>query len=104
MVFSLFMIYTYIFLNCVLVRSRSTGMVVFNYKDCNNTLQKTEGDSSTKFDVNFYVSLDDFFIYYFFCIVMQLGRIVLVHFALCYVVASRWATITTEVSSETFHI
>nr|AAL32136.1 vernalization 2 protein [Arabidopsis thaliana] len=23
-------------------KSRSTGMVVFNYKDCNNTLQKTE--------------------------------------------------------------
>lgn len=27
------------------VRSRFTGMVVFNYKDCNNTLQKTEGES-----------------------------------------------------------
>nr|pir hypothetical protein - Arabidopsis thaliana [Arabidopsis thaliana] len=24
--------------------SRSTGMVVFNYKDCNNTLQRTEGN------------------------------------------------------------
>jgi hypothetical protein len=43
MVSSLFMLYTYILQNCVLLRSRSTGMVVFNYKDCNNTLQRTEG-------------------------------------------------------------
>jgi hypothetical protein len=42
MVSSLFMLYTYILQNCVLLRSRSTGMVVFNYKDCNNTLQRTE--------------------------------------------------------------
>ena len=45
MVSSLFMLYTYILQNCVLLRSRSTGMVVFNYKDCNNTLQRTEGQS-----------------------------------------------------------
>lgn len=56
--FFLFRLYTYVFQNCVFVRSRSTGIVVFNYKDCNNTLQKTEGESFSILRlVNFFVFL-----------------------------------------------